>query len=74
MTTPVCFFYKTEAMARPKSSVVAVPPMSGVLGAPLLGSSTFSIAANTASCAGLWPKNSSIMAPDQICPIGLAMP
>ena len=34
---------------------------------------TFSMTANTASCAGLQPKNSSIMAPHQIWPMGLAM-
>ena len=27
-----------------------------------------------ASCASRWPRNSSISAPHQICPIGLAMP
>ena len=61
-------------MALPRSLVLARPPMSGVRGAPLWGASTFSMVARIASCAFLWPRNSSIMAPHQICPIGFAMP
>ena len=41
--------YKAAAMALPTSLVEAVPPMSGVRGAPLWGCNTFSIAPNTAS-------------------------
>ena len=37
----------------PTSRVAALPPRSGVRGAPLWGSNTFSIAARTASCAFL---------------------
>ena len=57
----------------PRPSVVALPPMSGVRGAD--GSaSTRSIAPTTAFAASAWPRCSSISAPDQIWPIGLAMP
>ena len=65
--------YSAAAIALPTSAVPAVPPRSGVRGAPLPGASTFSMEASTASWACLWPKNSSIIAPHQICPMGLAM-
>jgi hypothetical protein len=58
--------HKAAAMAFPTSCVLAEPPMSAVRGAPLWGANTFSMAANTASWAGLQPKNSNIMAPHQI--------
>ena len=40
----------------------------------VLSSIAFSIALTIASAASLWPRWSSIIAPDQICPIGFAIP
>src|SRR5712692_4522091 len=59
-----------SATALPSSWVLAVPPMSRVRGP---STSTVSMARTIASAACLFPRWSSIMAPDQICPIGLAM-
>src|SRR6185436_19239388 len=59
------------AMAAPKSLVEACPPMSGVRGPP--PPTTSSIARTIASAAFFSPKWSSIMAPDQIWPMGLAI-
>mmetsp|Transcript_36612 Transcript_36612/g.84976 ORF Transcript_36612/g.84976 Transcript_36612/m.84976 type:complete len:483 (-) Transcript_36612:1085-2533(-) len=62
-----------RAIASPSWAQEALPPRSGVLGAA--GSaSTASMAAMTASCAAWWPRKSSIIAPAQIWPMGLAMP
>src|SRR5439155_878437 len=58
------------AIALPTSAVVALPPMSRVRGP---SASTRSIARMIASPASLRPRCSSIIAPDQICPIGFAM-
>src|SRR5205823_6990831 len=66
-------YYSAAAMARPSSVVVARPPRSGVRGAAA-SASTFSIAATIARAASRCPRKSSIRAPDQICPIGFAMP
>jgi len=63
--------YTAAAIAFPTSSVDAEPPMSRVLG-PL--SRTFSIALMIAPAASCSPRCSSIIAPDQIWPIGLAIP
>lgn len=63
------------AMALPSASVLPVPPMSAVSGAasgPM--ANTVSIAVRTAAPASGCPRWSSIMAPHQICPIGLAIP
>src|SRR5215470_17457151 len=60
------------AMASPSSCVLALPPRSGVFGA--FGSaSTRAIAFSIAAAAALSPRWSSIMAPDQIWPIGFAI-
>src|SRR5213593_1199468 len=53
-------------MALPRSTVFALPPMSGVRGAPLFGSSTVSIAVTMASPALAWPRCSSIIAAAEI--------
>src|SRR5258706_7802338 len=63
--------HTASAMALPTSMVFALPPMSRVRGP---STSTFSIAFTMASAASLSPRCSSIIAPDQICPIGLAIP
>ena len=63
--------YNASAMARPRSVVFALPPTSGVRGP---STSATSIASTIALAASGWPRCSSIMAPDQIWPIGLAMP
>ena len=60
-----------SATALPRSTVLALPPMSGVRGP---STSIFSIASMIARAASAWPRCSSIIAPDQICPIGLATP
>src|SRR5207253_1630137 len=60
-----------SAIALPISEVLALPPMSRVRGP---SRTTVSMARTTASPACLSPRCSSIMAPDQICPTGLAMP
>src|ERR1700676_1138888 len=62
----------TDAMTSPNSLVVALPPMSGVRALELASASA--IAFSTASAASGIPKCRSIMAPDQICPMGLAIP
>src|ERR1700730_17363963 len=59
-------------IAAPRSLVPALPPRSGVRVPP--SASTSAIAGSTAAAAALSPKCSSIIAPDQIWPIGLAMP
>src|ERR1700737_29190 len=59
-------------IAAPRSLVPALPPRSGVRVPP--SASTSAIARSTAAAAALSPKCSSIIAPDQIWPIGLAMP
>jgi len=59
-----------DATAMPTSSVLALPPRSGVRGP---STSTFSIARRIAAPASAWPRCSSIIAPDQIWPIGLAI-
>src|SRR2546430_13951921 len=61
-----------EAMAAPISSVVALPPMSGVR--TFDRAKVSAIAVSTASAASITPRCLSIMAPDQICPMGFAMP
>src|SRR5207244_6938819 len=58
------------AIALPTSVVEALPPMSRVRGP---STSTRSIARTMAPAASLCPRCSSIIAPDQIWPIGLAM-
>ncbi len=59
-------------MARPHSAVEARPPMSRVRAA---GSAmTVSIAAMIDAAASGWPRWSSIIAADQIWPIGFAIP
>ena len=61
-----------SAMAAPSSRVVALPPMSGVRAA---GSGmTFSMACSMALAASPCPRWSSMRAPDQIWPMGLAIP
>src|SRR5581483_327426 len=60
------------AMAPPRSDVLALPPRSGVLGAAL-SASTRAIVASIASAASPSPRCASIIAPDQIWPMGLAM-
>src|SRR5438093_93193 len=59
-------------MAAPISSVVALPPMSGVR--TFDRAKVSAIAVSTASAASITPRCLSIMAPDQICPMGFAMP
>ena len=63
--------HTASAMALPMSVVLALPPMSGVR-RPL--ASTLSMAAMTEAPASGQPRWSSIMAPAQIWPMGLAMP
>jgi len=64
------WLYSASAMARPRSDVLAVPPTSGVRGP---STSAISIASTIAFAASGCPRCSSIIAPDQIWPIGLAM-
>src|SRR3546814_6310085 len=63
---------RASTMASPRSRVVTWPPRSGVFGPP--PSSTVSIAWTMSAAAAACPRCSSIMAPDQIWTIGLAMP
>src|SRR3981081_3140675 len=67
------FFAVTrEAIAAPRLSVVAFPPISGVR---ILASARVSaIAFSTASAAAGTPRCLSIIAPDQIGPMGFAIP
>src|SRR5581483_9475159 len=68
----VCAHAETaSAIALPTSSVPAVPPMSRVRG-PFCR--TRSIALTIDCAASACPRCSSIIAPDQICPIGFATP
>ena len=60
-----------SAIACPSAVVEAVPPMSRVRFSP--DASTRSMAATMARAASAWPRCSSIIAPDHIWPIGLAM-
>src|SRR5580704_5369199 len=60
------------AIASPKSPVEAVPPMSGVRA--LEFAKITAIAFSIESAASPAPRWRNIMAPDQICPMGLAIP
>src|SRR3989338_2182922 len=60
-----------SATAAPTSAVPDFPFMSGVRGPSTI---TRSIARTTSAAASARPRCSSISAPDQIAPIGLAMP
>src|SRR5687768_12727157 len=64
------WFLIASATAAPTSAVPALPFMSGVCGPSRI---TRSIARTTSAAAWLWPRCSSISAPDQIAPIGLAI-
>src|SRR5262249_57075583 len=61
-----------SATALPHVTVSALPPRSRVRS--VFSASTRSIASTMARPASFSPRCSSIMAPDQIWPIGLAMP
>src|SRR5437763_8824189 len=63
--------HSASAIAFPSSSVLALPPMSRVRGP---SERTRSMARTMASPASLCPRCSSIIAPDQIWPMGLAIP
>src|SRR5260370_15446152 len=60
-----------EAIAPPSSSVVARPPMSGVRTLPCARTSAMEF--STVSAASQSPRCRNIIAPDHICPIGLAI-
>jgi hypothetical protein len=64
--------YSAATIAAVTSLVLAVPPRSGVLGPP--PDSTRSMAAMMRSWADVSPRWSSIMAPAQMAPMGLAIP
>ena len=64
--------FTNSTMASPNSLHMALPPMSRVRTS--VSRNNFSIAFTMASAAWLWPRCSSIMAPDQIWPIGFEMP
>jgi hypothetical protein len=65
-----CTCHIASAIALPMSPVAAVPPTSRVRGPSTRIASTASTIAFAASGC---PRCSSIIAPDQICPTGLAM-
>ena len=58
----------------PAPPCVALPPRSGVRGADAVGEHALDRRARSRAAASAWPRKSSISAPDQIWPIGLAMP
>ena len=61
-----------RAIASPSSCVEELPPISGVR--TFACARIAAIACSTESAASLAPKCRSIIAPDQICPMGLAIP
>src|SRR5579883_13489 len=68
-----CVQPMAATIAAPSSFVVALPPRSGVRG-PFASASTRAIAFSISAAAAPSSKCSSIIAPDQIWPTGLAMP
>ena len=62
------------AIALPASVVDALPPMSRRARRLRVGEHALDRRRRSALAASAWPRNSSIIAPDQIWPIGFAMP